>query len=154
MAKLFFIISLYLYCVSEKNGLSTSVLYHYITTILGNEFRHRLKGFTIHGEPDNVEIYVDGSPTNQYMEQSINVSLPESCRNTKFSNITIAIPAYGGYSILTLCEVVINLGKCITCGQSGRMTWFDLDLNDLFNTVKVMSSRSVYLATAWTSLIL
>ena len=124
MATLFFIIILYLYWVSDKNWLSTSAIYHYVTTILGKDrnYRHRLKGFTIHGKPDNVEIYVDGTPTNQHMEASVNISLPESYRNAKFSNITITIPAHDGYSLLTLCEVVINLGKCITCGQSGRMT--------------------------------
>ena len=69
-----------------------------------------------------MEIYVDGRPTYHYNEDSINVSLPESCRNTKFSNISIAVPNdVHKKSILTLCEVVINLGKCITC----RTKWTD-----------------------------
>ena len=82
-----------------------------------HDFQYRLKGFTIHGEPDHVEIYVDGRPTYHYNEDSINVSLLESYRNTKFSNISIAVPIndVDNKSVLTLCEVVINLGKCITC---------------------------------------
>ena len=83
----------------------------------GGDLRERIKGFTIHGEPDHLEIYVDIIP-DQYKKASINVSLPESYKNTKFSNITIAIPAKAtGFSILTLCEVEVYLGKCIMCRE-------------------------------------
>ena len=99
----------------RKHGCSASVLYCNNVIIAGkNCCTERLKGFTIHGEPNYVEIYVDGSPTYQYNEASIQVILPESCRHTKFSNITIAVPAHDGQSILTLCEVEIYLGKWIT----------------------------------------
>ena len=80
--------------------------------------RERIKGFTIHGEPDHLQIYGDDRGLNQYMEASINVSLPESYKNTRFSNITIAIPAKANEtSILTLCEVEVYLGKCIMCRE-------------------------------------
>ena len=93
-----------------------------IVIIPGNDCcKERLKGFTVHGEPDYVEIYVDGSPTYQYMGYTINVSIPERFRNTKFSNITIAVPAKDEISFLTLCEVEVNLGKWITC----RAKWTD-----------------------------
>ena len=97
-------------------------LYYNTVIISGNDCcKDKLKGFTIHGEPDYIEIYVDGVPTYQYMKDSINVTLPERYRNTKISNITIAIPAFDGFSILTLCEVEVNMGKWITC----RAKWTD-----------------------------
>ena len=126
--------------MSEKHGRGVSFLYYNIVLIPGNnehhDFHYRLKDFTIHGEPDNVEIYVDGRPTYHYNEDSINVSLPESYRNTKFSNISIAVPINDveKRSVLTLCEVLINLGKCITC----RTKWTDdlvgLDFNGQLKT--------------------
>ena len=120
--------------VSEKHGQGVSVLYYNIVLIPGKEryhnFQYRLKGFTIHGEPDHVEIYVDGRPTYHYKEDSINVSLPESYRNTRFSNISIAVPIndVDKKSVLTLCEVVINLGKCIICRTkwTDDLVWFGL----------------------------
>ena len=88
-----------------------------ILTSGGGCCKERIKGFTIHGEPDHLEIYVDRSP-DQYNKDSINVSLPESYKNTRFSNITIAIPANAtGFSTLTLCEVEVYLGKCILCRE-------------------------------------
>ena len=62
-----------------------------------------------------MEFYVDGSPTYQNEKDSIQVGLPESYRNTKFSNVTISIPAKDDYAVLTLCEVQVYLGKWITC---------------------------------------
>ena len=76
---------------------------------------NRLKGFTIHAEPNYVQIYVDSSPSYANLMYPINVSLPERYRNTMFSNITIAVPAHDGFSVLTLCEVEVNLGKWTTC---------------------------------------
>ena len=132
---------------------SASIIYFNIFTIPGKgwkyeHFRDWLKNFTIHGEPDYVEIYVDGSPTYQYNEDLIIVSLPESIRNTKFSNITISVPAKStSYSVLILCEVQVYLGKWITCREKWTDTLVGLDFNDPDNNIKVMSSLSVYLTT-------
>ena len=132
---------------------SASIIYFNIVTIPGKSwqhynFRNRLENFTIHGEPDYAEIYVDGVQTYQYNEDSIIVSLPENIRNTKFSNITISVPAKStNYSVLTLCEVQVYLGKWITCREKWTDTLVGLDFNDSDNNVKVMSSLSVYLTT-------
>ena len=106
------------YVIGDRKAWAKCLLHmFYIFMISGKTCcRERLKGFSIHGEPDYVEIYVDGNPTYQYMNDYINVILPERYRNTKFSNITISIPAEGTFSsFLALCEVEVYLGKWITC---------------------------------------
>ena len=114
-------LSLIIFEIKEKHGRSDFVIFYFSFIIPGKCCWDRLKGFTIHGEPNYVEIYVDRRPTVEYLKDPIIISLPESYRNTKFSNITIAIPAKDNYSVLALCEVEVYLGKWITY----RVMWTD-----------------------------
>ena len=117
--------------MSKKYGRSAFVIYYNTVIISGHDCcQERLKGFTIHGEPGSLEIYVDGIPDYQYNKVYIEVSLPGKCRNVKFSNITIAVPAnVTDYSVLTLCEVEVYLGKRISFRANGRMIQYKRIVN-------------------------
>ena len=84
--------------------------------------RSRLKGFNIHGYPGNASLYQDAR--NSYLQDVIEVTIPDEYRNTKFSNITISVPPHfgtpdDGKSYLTLCEVEVFLGTCLAIHRGG-----------------------------------
>ena len=83
----------------------------YYSTVSANDCcRERLKGFSVHGYPGPHRIYHNDD--NSYLQDAIQVKVPDVYKNTKFSNITISVQAhYYDKSILTLCEVQVFLGK-------------------------------------------
>lgn len=66
-----------------------------------------MRGLSITGMTGNQEIFRDSNSTLFYGKADININVPASIEETKFSGINISIPG----SLLTLCEVWVYLGK-------------------------------------------